>query len=367
MKRRATRTVMLGAVPVGSAHPVTIQSMTNTDTRDAAATLAQIGRLQALGCDIVRLAVPDLAAAAAAGEIARTSPLPVVADVHFDHKLALAAIAAGVSGIRINPGNIGSAEGVRRVAEAAGAAGIPIRVGANSGSLSGEWRERLARSEAGTEYDDLLAEALCRSALEECEVLEHFGFRAIKVALKASRVAVTIAANRRFAERTDYPLHLGVTEAGTPESGVVKSAVGIGTLLAGGVGDTIRVSLTAPPEEEIPVARRILEALELRRGLCEVIACPTCGRTEVDLIALARRVEEHLEMLRREGAELTLRRIAVMGCAVNGPGEAADADWGLAGGRGEAVLFRKGEIVGKYPEAEALARLLAEIDLARIK
>ncbi len=360
MMRRPTRPLQVGSCPVGGTAPVSIQSMTNTDTRDAAATLAQIAALAESGCDIVRVAIPDQVAAEKIGEIVAGSPIPVIGDIHFDYRLALTAIRQGIHGIRINPGNIGAAERVRQVAEAAGNAGIPLRVGANSGSLAAPWRDKLAQTPPDR-HDELLAEALCAGALEQCRLLEEYGFRAIKVSLKASSVPVTVAAYRKFASRTDYPLHLGVTEAGTPARGVIKSAIGIGALLLDGIGDTIRVSLTASPLEEIPAARRILESCGVRDSAPEVVACPTCGRTAVNLIAWAEEVEAYIAGLKRDGYRIDAAKVAVMGCAVNGPGEARDADFGLAGGRGEAVLFRHGEIVGKFPERDGVAALLAEI------
>ncbi len=349
--RRNSRQIRIGNVPVGGGAPVSIQSMTNTDTRDAAATLAQIGELARLGCQIIRVAVPDAAAAEALREITARSPIPVIADIHFDHRLALAAIANGVAAVRLNPGNLSEPEQVRLVAEKALAAGIPIRVGANSGSL----RANLLRTKfaQGISHDEAIAEALVESALHECAMLEQFGMTAIKVALKASSVPVTVAACRKFAERTDYPLHIGVTEAGTPGRGIVKSAVGIGTLLMEGIGDTLRVSLTADPREEILAGRRILEAAGLRDASPEIVSCPTCGRTGIDLIGLADRVESLVAEIKESGQTIALGKIAVMGCAVNGPGEARDADLGVAGGKGgKLVIFRLGEVVGSFdPDA----------------
>ncbi|MDD4816507.1 MAG: flavodoxin-dependent (E)-4-hydroxy-3-methylbut-2-enyl-diphosphate synthase [Victivallaceae bacterium] len=356
MNSRKTRKVMVGAVAVGGGAPVSIQSMTNTDTRDAAATLAQIGSLAAAGCQIIRCAVPDAAAATALREIVSGSPLPVVADIHFDHKLALMAIAAGVAAVRINPGNIGSEAGVRAVAEAAGEAGITIRIGANSGSIAPELRKRLPAGAEG------VCEGLVASALEQCAMLEKYGFRSIKVSLKASSVPVTVAACRAFADRTDYPLHIGVTEAGTRERGIVKSAVGIGALLLEGIGDTIRVSLTADPVEEVYAALRILEAVGLREAAPDLVSCPTCGRTAVDLVGLAGRVERYVDECRASGKRFSLKKIAVMGCVVNGPGEAGDADLGMAGGNGKFVIFRNGRIIATLPESEAWAAFKAELD-----
>ncbi len=347
---------MVGGVAVGGGAPVSIQSMTNTDTRDAAATLAQIDRLAAAGCQIVRCAVPDAAAAESLRAIVAGSPLPVVADIHFDHRLALMSIASGVAAVRINPGNIGSESGVRAVAEAAGEAGIPIRIGANSGSISPELRKKLPTGADG------VCEGLVSSALEQCAMLEKYGFHAIKVSLKASSVPVTVAACRAFAGRTDYPLHIGVTEAGTRERGIIKSAVGIGALLLEGIGDTIRVSLTADPVEEIYAAVRILEAAGLRDAAPDLVSCPTCGRTAVDLVGLAGRVERYVDECRAAGKHFSLRKIAVMGCVVNGPGEANDADLGMAGGNGKFVIFKSGKIVATLPENEAWAAFKAELD-----
>jgi (E)-4-hydroxy-3-methylbut-2-enyl-diphosphate synthase len=320
--------------------------MTNTRTEDAAATLAQIRQLAEAGCDIVRVAVPGREAAAALPEIVAGSPMPVVADVHFDHRLALAAAEAGVHGLRLNPGNIGGRERAAEVAAAAKARGIPIRIGVNAGSLEPDILERDGRPTAA---------GLVESALRHAEILESAGFRDVVLSLKASDVPTTVTANRLVAARCDCPLHLGITEAGTVASGAVRSAVGIGVLLAEGIGDTIRVSLAGPPEEEVRVGRTILSALGLRRRGVTVVACPTCGRTEIDVQAIAERVEAETASL---GADLV---VAVMGCAVNGPGEAREADVGIAGGGTSAVLFRKGERVGVIGGTLLLDRLLAEI------
>jgi (E)-4-hydroxy-3-methylbut-2-enyl-diphosphate synthase len=320
--------------------------MTNTRTEDAAATLAQIGRLAESGCDIVRVAVPGREAAAALAEIVAGSTLPVVADIHFDHRLALAAAEAGAHGLRLNPGNIGGRERAAEVAAAAKARGIPIRIGVNSGSLEPDILERDGRPTAA---------GMVESALRHAEILEAAGFRDIVLSLKASDVPTTVEANRLAAARCDLPLHLGVTEAGTVSSGAVRSAVGIGVLLAEGIGDTIRVSLAGPPEEEVRVGRTILSALGLRRFGVTVIACPTCGRTEIDVQGIAERVEAETASLR---ADLV---VAVMGCAVNGPGEAREADVGIAGGGANAVLFRKGERVGVIEGTLLIERLLSEV------
>lgn len=360
VQRRKSRKIRVGTVEIGGDAPVSIQSMTNTDTRDAAATLEQIYRLEPLGCDIVRVAVPDMAAADALAEITEKSPLPIIADIHFDYRLALRAIERHVAGIRLNPGNLNSPEQIRLVAEAALRNHIPIRVGANTGSLRPGLIRRLMAG--GLSHDDAMAEALVLSAQEECALLEKFGVTEIKVALKSSSVPVTVAAYRKFAARTDYPLHIGVTEAGTPGRGIVKSAVGIGALLLEGIGDTLRVSLTAPPEEEVITGRRILEACELRNAQPEIVSCPTCGRTEVDLIGLANRVEELVTEIKAGGATIQLHKIAVMGCAVNGPGEARDADLGIAGSKaGKLVIFRFGEVVGAFDPEEGFEYFRLEI------
>ena len=347
MDRTKTRQIHAGGVPLGGGAPVTVQSMCNTDTRDAAATLSQIERLYKAGCDIVRVAVPDAAAAEALRDICKGSPLPVVADIHFDHALALAAVKAGAAKIRLNPGNIGGPERVRAVAEECGARGVPIRIGVNAGSIE----KRLLQA-----YGKPTAAAMVESTASHIALLEDCGFYDICLSLKASSVPLTVEAYRLAAERFPYPLHLGVTEAGTSWAGTVNSAVGIGALLMEGVGDTIRVSLTADPVEEVRAGIAILKAAGLRAGGVRVISCPTCGRTQIDLIAAAKEVEAQLA-----GCEKDIT-VAVMGCAVNGPGEAREADYGLAGGKGEALLFRKGEIVGKAAQAEMVAALIKMIN-----
>ncbi len=348
MTRNETKQIRVGGVTVGGGAPVSVQSMCNTPTSDPEATLAQIRRLAAVGCDIIRVAVPDAAAADAMPRICAESPLPVVADIHFDHRLALRCAAAGVSKIRINPGNIGSAEHVRAVAEACMARGIPIRIGINAGSLEKRLLEK---------YGAPTAEAMVESAADHAALLEQFGFTDICLSLKASSVPLTLEAYRLAAQRFPYPLHLGVTEAGTLRQGTIQSAMGIGALLLDGVGDTIRVSLTADPVEEVYAGIAILKAAGLRSGGAKVVSCPTCGRTQIDLIAAANEVERRLAGCTRD---IT---VAVMGCVVNGPGEARGADYGLAGGKGEAALFRRGEIVRKVPEAgmvDALMQLIEE-------
>ena len=352
-QRRMTRGVAVGAVLLGSGHPISVQSMTTTDTRDAAATLAQIAELAAAGCDLVRVAVPDAATAYALRAIVAGSPVPVVADVHFDYRLALAALDAGAAKLRLNPGNIGSRERVAEVARAAQTRRVPIRVGVNAGSLE---RELLQAVESGSMS---AAEAMAESALREARMLEECGVADIVLSVKSSDVLTTIAAYQRLAGRCDYPFHIGITEAGTRASGLVKSAAGIGILLAQGLGDTLRVSLTAPPVEEACAGRRILQALGLRTYGPQVISCPTCGRTEVDVTSIAEELE------RRIASDERLRRVActvaVMGCVVNGPGEARAADVGFAGGRNEGVLFRRGEKIGKVDAQDAVERLIEEM------
>lgn len=338
---------MVGGVPIGGGAPVTIQSMCNTRTDDVRATVEQICRLEAAGCDIVRVAVPDLAAAHAIGDIKEQISIPLVADIHFDYKLALEAAAAGADKIRINPGNIGAPERVKAVADICKAKNLPIRIGVNGGSLE---KPILAK------YGGVTPEALVESAFGHIELLRRFDFDDICISLKSSSVPLTMAAYRLMSEKSDYPLHLGVTEAGTVEMGTLKSAIGIGGLLALGVGDTMRVSLSADPVEEIVAAKKILKAAGLRRDGPELISCPTCGRTSIDLIALAHQVEERLK-----GVDKPIT-VAVMGCVVNGPGEASAADVGLAGGNGEGVLFRKGKIVKKVPEDRLVDELFVLID-----
>ncbi len=347
--RRKTRQIKIGDVLIGGGAPISIQSMTKTDTRDVRATLAQIRRLEKAGCQIVRLAVPDASAASALGAIRKGSRLPLVADIHFDHRLALKALDAGVDGLRINPGNIGSPANVREVARAASERGVPIRIGVNSGSLE----KGLLRGRGAT------AEAMVASALRHIRMLEDLGFFAIKVSLKASDIPRTLEAYRLLAARVDYPFHAGITEAGGLEAGSVRSAAGLALLIGEGLADTIRVSLTAPPEKEVVTARRLLRDLGLgSRGL-DIVSCPTCGRSEVDLMRIAAAVERRLA-----GFEGPLT-VAVMGCMVNGPGEAREADFGVACGRGTGVLFRKGRIVRKVPERRIVDALIEEIQKER--
>ena len=336
--RRPTRQVRVGGVAIGGGAPISIQSMTTTDTADAAATLAQIRALAEAGVDVVRVAVPGAEAAAALPALVAASPVPLVADIHFDHRLALQALAAGIHAIRLNPGNIGARERVREVVRAARERRVPIRIGVNAGSLEREILER---------HGWPTAEGMVESAERHVRILEDEGYTEIKVSLKAHDVAMTVAANRLFSRRFDYPLHLGVTEAGTLLAGTVKSAVGLGLLLAEGIGDTLRVSLTADPVEEVRVARLLLASLGLKFGGASLTSCPTCGRCSVDMIPIAERVERRLATLR--GAV----SVAVMGCEVNGPGEAAAADVGVAYGHGGVgLLFRGGEIVRRMPAGE---------------
>lgn len=332
-----TRQIKVGNVPVGGGAAVTIQSMTNTKTHDVDATVEQIRQLTAAGCEIVRVAVPDEAAARAIGDIKARIDIPLVVDIHFDYKLALMCIDAGCDKVRINPGNIGGEDRVKLVADACRAKGVPIRIGVNGGSLE---KPLLAK------YGGVTPEALVESAMGHIHLLEKFNFDQICVSMKSSSVPTTMAAYRLFSQQSDYPLHLGVTEAGTPKMGVMKSAIGIGGLLAQGIGDTFRVTLTADPVEEVYVARDILKADGLRRDGPELISCPTCGRTRVNLIQMAQEVERRL-------ADVTKPiTVAVMGCTVNGPGEASAADVGIAGGDGVGLLFRHGEIIKKLPQEQ---------------
>ena len=349
--RRSSRKINIGRIAIGGNSPIAIQSMTNTDTHDKEATLAQIQRLERAGCDIIRITVPDL-------EAADTIPylkdkgvrIPVVADIHFDYRVAIRCAEVGVDKIRINPGNIGSDDRVFEVVKACKTAGIPIRIGVNSGSLE---KEILAKHGAPT------AEALCESALYHASLLEKYDFENIVISIKASDPYNMIAANRMLAEKCDYPLHLGVTEAGSREMGSIKSAIGIGALLCDGIGDTVRVSLTDKPEEEIGAAKNIFNALGIE-GQCgmNIVSCPTCGRTKIDLVSL---VAEFEKRVKKEKIDNKPIKVAIMGCVVNGPGEAREADIGIAGGKGEAVLIKKGVIVEKIAEADIVERLIEEI------
>jgi (E)-4-hydroxy-3-methylbut-2-enyl-diphosphate synthase len=355
--RRKTRVLQVGDVKIGGDNPVVVQSMATADTRDPHATLKQVRELADAGCEIVRIAVPDRKAAAALPDIVPHSPVPLIADIHFEHTLALKAIEAGIHGLRLNPGNIRKAEDVREVVIKAKERGIPLRIGVNYGSVAPMTREFVDEmAEQGATQAELRAEWLVRSALGHIQILEDLDFGDIKVSLKAFELPVMIEAYRRFALLpNDYPLHLGVTEAGTPRSGSVRSAVGIGTLLALGIGDTIRVSLTTDPVEEVFVGFEILKSLELRQKGATMIACPTCGRVEVDLFTIANQIDDFLVTVKES------IRVAVMGCVVNGPGEARDADVGLAAGNAKGIIFRKGKIVRTVPEADMVDSLKQEI------
>ena len=342
-----SKQIRVGGVIVGGGAPVAIQSMCNTNTADVAATVAQIHALEAAGCEIIRVAVPDMEAAAAIGEIRKAIHIPLVADIHFDYKLALRCTEEGIDKIRINPGNIGSHDRVRAVADACRERGIPIRIGVNGGSLE---KDLLAK------YGGVTAEALVESALGHVRLLNDCSFDDICISVKCSRVGVNMAAYQMLHEKTDYPLHLGVTEAGTPSMGVLKSAIGIGGLLCLGIGDTLRVSLTADPVEEIYAAKRILAAAGIRQTGPNLISCPTCGRTKYDMIPIAEEVERRLQSCTKP---IT---VAVMGCVVNGPGEAAAADVGIAGGQGEGLVFSKGKILYKVPQERLVDALMEEIE-----
>lgn len=346
-ERRVSEQIHVGGVPIGGGAPIVVQSMTNTDTRDWQATVSQIKRLEEAGCEMVRVAVLDEEAVEQLSKIKEAIGIPLIADIHFDHRLALGALSAGVDGLRLNPGNIGGEDKVRKVVAMARERQVPIRIGVNSGSVE---KEILARHGHPT------PEAMVESAMKHIRILEDLDFGLIKVSLKSSDVLTTIEAYRLLASRTPYPLHLGVTEAGTLVDGAIKSALGIGILLHDGIGDTLRVSLTRDPEDEIPVAYSILRALKLRTRGVELISCPTCGRTEMELIPLVERAERILRKVR------TPLKVAIMGCVVNGPGEAREADVGIAGGRGKGILFKKGEKIEKVAEEDLLHRLLAEVE-----
>lgn len=347
MERKKTRQIQIGLVKIGGNAPVSVQSMTNTKTDNVIETLEQINRLAAVGCDIVRLAVPDMAAASAIKAIKQKSPLPLVADIHFDYRLALAALDSGIDALRLNPGNIGGVDRVEAVVKAAKLRHVPLRIGVNAGSLD---KALLAK------YGSATPEAMVESAWQHIKILEKLDFYDTKISLKAHDVPLTIAAYRLMAEQSDYPLHLGVTEAGTVRSGIIKSAVGIGTLLAEGIGDTIRVSLTGDPVEEVKAANLILQSLSLKEYGPTLVSCPTCGRCNINLAIIAEQVEAKLAKITRPIS------VAVMGCIVNGPGEARSADVGIAGGKGEGLVFRKGEIIRKVPEDKLVEELFQEID-----
>lgn len=350
MVREHTKVIQIGNKVIGGGNPILIQSMTNTKTNDVAATVAQIKRLEKAGCEIVRCTVPDLASAEAIARIKKEISIPLVADIHFDYKMAIASMENGADKIRINPGNIGSREKVAEVVRVAKERSIPIRVGVNSGSLEKELVEK---------YHGVTAEGIVESALDKVRLIEDLGYDNLVISIKSSDVMMCVKAHELLADKTVYPLHVGITESGTVTSGNIKSAIGLGIILNQGIGDTIRVSLTGDPIEEIKSAKLILRTLGLRKGGIEVVSCPTCGRTNIDLIGLANQVETMVQ-----GYDLDIK-VAVMGCAVNGPGEAKEADIGIAGGIGEGLLIKKGEIVRKVPEAELLMTLKAELDAWR--
>ena len=346
-ERKITRQIHIGNVAIGGGAPISVQSMCNTKTTDTKATVAQIKALQNAGCDIVRVAVPDMEAAQNLGNIIKEINIPLVADIHFDYKLALEAIKQGISALRLNPGNIGGEEKVRAVVKAAKEAHIPIRIGVNAGSLD---KKILAK------YGEVTPEALVESAMQHVKILEDLDFHDLKISLKAHDVPLTLAAYRLMSKTVDYPLHLGITEAGTVNTGIIKSAVGIGALLSEGIGDTFRISLTGDPVVEVKVANEILKSLGLKEYGPTLVACPTCGRTSIDLPAIAEQVEKKLAGIKDP------IDVAVMGCVVNGPGEARGADVGIAGGNGEGLIFRKGEIIRKVPEENLVEELFNEID-----
>lgn len=342
----SSKIVKIGNKVIGGGNPVLIQSMTNTKTQDVAATVAQVQKLTAAGCDIIRCAVPDMEAAKALAKIKEQIEIPLVADIHFDYKLAIAAMEYGADKIRINPGNIGSSDKLKAVVDVAKERRIPIRVGVNSGSLEKNLIEK---------YGGVTAQGLVESAIDKVHMIEDMGYDNLVISIKSSNVLMCVEAHEQLAEQADYPLHVGITEAGTLLSGNIKSAVGLGIILHQGIGDTIRVSLTGEPLEEIKAAKLILRTLGLRKGGIEVVSCPTCGRTQIDLIGLANKVEDMVEDIPKD------LKIAVMGCVVNGPGEAREADLGIAGGKGEGLVMRKGEIIKKVPEEELLKALREEI------
>ncbi|QAT40199.1 flavodoxin-dependent (E)-4-hydroxy-3-methylbut-2-enyl-diphosphate synthase [Clostridium sp. JN-9] len=347
MKRRETRKVKIGNIFIGGDSKITVQSMTNTDTRNVEKTVEQINTLEKYGCDIVRCAVPDIEACEAVSKIVKLVNIPVVADIHFDYKLALKCIEYNISGLRINPGNIGSFERVKLVAEAAKEKQIPIRIGVNSGSLDKKLLDK---------YGKVCPDALIESALEHINILEKVNFNDIVISIKSSDVMQMIESYRLISEKVDYPLHLGVTEAGTLWRGTIKSSIGIGTLISEGIGDTIRVSLTGDPVDEVKTGKEILKALGCIKSGVEFISCPTCGRTEIDLINIAKEVERRLDSTNKD------IKVAVMGCVVNGPGEAREADIGIAGGKGEGLIFKKGKIIKKVKEENLVDELMKEIN-----
>ena len=347
IKRRKTKNFFIGSIGCGHLYPVSVQSMTNTDTRNVAGTVAQIEELAQAGCEIIRISVPNQAAGEALPQIIALSSMPVIADIHFDYQLALLALKNGVHGLRLNPGNIGAQWKVKKIVQAAKEKNIPIRIGVNSGSLEKNLLDKHGKP---------TAEALVESALKHINLLEKLKFDLIKISLKSSQVPLMLDAYRMMGKLVPYPLHLGVTEAGLLQTGTIKSAVGIGTLLAEGIGDTIRVSLTTDPIQEIKVAKEILRSLGLVKEGIEIISCPTCGRSQIDVVSLAQEIEQKLQKIKMP------LKVAVMGCAVNGPGEAKEADLGIAGGKGEGLLFVKGKIKKKVPEEHLVKVLCAEVE-----
>lgn len=347
MDRLKTRKIKIKDIYIGGDSNITVQSMTNTDTRNVGDTLSQIEKLENAGCDIVRCAVPDIEAAESIKDICKNTNLPVIADIHFDYRLALKSMENGISGVRINPGNIGNINRIREVVESAKYYGVPIRIGVNSGSLEDDLLKK---------YGKVTSDALVESALRHVSILEKFNFNDIVISIKSSDVIMMIESYRKISKMTDYPLHLGVTESGTIKKGTIKSSIGIGTLLCEGIGDTIRVSLTGDPCEEILVGREILKATKNLKGGVEFVSCPTCGRTQIDLIKIANEVEKRLSGCRKD------IKVAVMGCIVNGPGEAREADIGIAGGKGEGLIFKKGKIIKKVKENDLVDELIKEID-----
>lgn len=346
-ERDNTKVIKIGSVKIGGGNPIAIQSMCNTDTRDVFATVNQIKELEEEGCEIIRVAVPDMEAAKAFGEIKKQISIPLVADIHFDHKLALEVMEQGADKVRINPGNIGDKKKIKAVVDKAKEKQIPIRIGVNSGSLEKEFLEK---------YGSVAPEALVESALKHIKILEELNFFDIIVSIKASSVPSSIKAYKLLSEKVEYPIHVGITEAGTVYAGTIKSSVGIGAILSMGIGDTIRVSLTGNPVEEIKAAKEILKSLELRKFGVNFVSCPTCGRTEIDLINIANKVEEKCRLINKD------IKVAVMGCVVNGPGEAKEADIGIAGGNGFGIIFKKGQIIKKVPEDKLVEELMKEIE-----
>jgi (E)-4-hydroxy-3-methylbut-2-enyl-diphosphate synthase len=347
MKRRLTKEVSVGNVKIGANNPISIQSMTNTDTRDANATIAQIKRLEEVGCEIVRVAVPDMIAAKNISKIKESVNIPIIADIHFDYRLALEAINQGVDGVRINPGNIGDIDRVKMVVDACKEKNLKIRIGVNGGSLEKELLEK---------YGSATPKALVESALNHVKILEDLDFRNIVISLKSSDIHKTIEAYEEISKLVDYPLHIGITESGSVKKGTIKSSIGVGALLLKGIGDTIRISLTGDPCEEVEVGKEILRSLNLLNDRIKVVSCPTCGRCNIDLISVVNEVEEKIKTKEKD---IT---VAIMGCAVNGPGEAREADIGIAGGMGEGLLFKKGEIIRKIDGDKLVEELINEID-----